>query len=168
MKYLGIVIDNKFKFSEHISYAAERSSKLIHSLSKSAKLTWGLRHEALQDYIQRAILRLLLYFAPVWAEAMRFEYIRVKYVRVQRLMNIKIVQVFRTTSSEALCILAGRTPIIIRTEEAVNHYFLRKGKGALAQSIDLEVERKNWPHPADVVAFIEVKEYDKPTQIYVG
>ena len=36
-----------------------------------------------------------------------------------------------------------------------------------AQSIDLEVERKNWPHPADVVAFIEVKEYDDKTiQIY--
>jgi len=47
MKYLGIIIDNKFKFSEHISYAAERSRKLIHSLSKSAKLTWGLNHEAL-------------------------------------------------------------------------------------------------------------------------
>jgi hypothetical protein len=40
MKYLGIVIDNKFIFNEYISYAAERSSKLIHSLSKSAKLTW--------------------------------------------------------------------------------------------------------------------------------
>jgi len=48
MKYLGILIDNKFKFSEHISYAAERSSKLIHSLSKSAKLTWGLNHKVLQ------------------------------------------------------------------------------------------------------------------------
>jgi len=41
MKYLGFVIDDKFKFSKHISYAAERCSKLIHSLSKSAKLTWG-------------------------------------------------------------------------------------------------------------------------------
>jgi hypothetical protein len=27
MKYLGIIIDNKFKFSEHISYAAERCGK---------------------------------------------------------------------------------------------------------------------------------------------
>jgi len=40
MKYLGIVIDDKFKSSKHITYAAERSSKLIHSLSKPAKLTW--------------------------------------------------------------------------------------------------------------------------------
>lgn len=48
MKYLGIVIDDKFKFSRHISYTAERSSKLIHNLPKSAKLTWGLNHKALQ------------------------------------------------------------------------------------------------------------------------
>ena len=46
-------------------------------------------------------------------------------------MNIKIAKAYRTTSSEALCILAGTTLIIIRTEEAVKLYFLRKGKGAL-------------------------------------
>jgi hypothetical protein len=39
--------------------------------------------------------------------------------------------------------LAGTTAIIIRTEEAAKQYFLRKGKGALTQSIDLEVELKN-------------------------
>jgi len=129
MKYLGIVIDDKFKFSKHISYAAERSSKLIHSLSKLAKLTWGLNHKALQTIYKGAVLPLLIYSAPVWAEAMMFEYNRIKYVRVQRLMNIKIAKEFCTTSSEALCILVGMTPIIIRTEEPVNQYFLRKGKG---------------------------------------
>ena len=48
MNYLGIIIDNKFKFSEHISFAAERCTKLTHSLSKSAKVSWGLKHEALK------------------------------------------------------------------------------------------------------------------------
>jgi hypothetical protein len=43
MKYLGIIID-KLKFSAHINYTAERSAELIHSLSKSTKLTWGLKH----------------------------------------------------------------------------------------------------------------------------
>jgi ribonuclease HI len=92
---------------------------------------------------------------------MRFEYNRIKYVRVQRLMNIKIAKTFRTTSSEALCILAGTTPIIIRSEESVKRYFLRKG--TLTQSIDLEVEPKNWPHPAEVAAFIVGKEYGNET-----
>ena len=167
MKYLGIIIDNKFRFSEHISYAAERCGKLIHSLSRSAKLTWGLNHKALQTIYKGAILPLLLYVAPVWADAMKFGYNRLKYIKVQRLMNIKIAKAFRTTSSEALCILAGTTPIIIRTEEAAEQYTIRKGIGDLTKSIDLDVELKNWPHPTEAAAFIEVKEYeDQSIQIY--
>ena len=48
MKYLGIVIDHKFRFKEHITYAAERCAKLIHILSKSAKISWGIKHEAMK------------------------------------------------------------------------------------------------------------------------
>jgi hypothetical protein len=142
LKYLGIIIDNKFKFSEHISYAAERCGKLIHSLSRSGKLTWGLKHKALQTIYKWAILPLLLYDAPVWADAMKLGYNRLKYIRVQRLINIKITKAFLTTSSEALGILAGTTPIIIRTEEAAKQYTIRKGKGDLTKSMDLEVELK--------------------------
>jgi hypothetical protein len=131
MKYLGIVIDEKFEFSKRITYAAERSSKLIHSLSKSAKLTWGLNHKALQTIYKGRFYLPLLYGAPVWAEAMRFEYNRIKYVGAQRIMNIKTAKAFRTTSSEALCILAVTTPIIIRMEEAVKQYFQEKEKNPI-------------------------------------
>jgi hypothetical protein len=48
MNYLGIIIGDKYKFSQHISYAAEKCSKLIYRLSKSAKVSWGLKHEALK------------------------------------------------------------------------------------------------------------------------
>ena len=89
MKYLGLQIDNKFKFSEHISYTAETCSKLIHSLSKTEKLTWGLNHKALLTIYRGAILPLLLYGAPVWAKAMKYEHNRLKYITVQRLINIK-------------------------------------------------------------------------------
>jgi hypothetical protein len=75
MKYLGIIRDSKFKFTEHISYAAEGCTKLIQSLSKSAKVSWGLRHEALKTIYKGAILPLLLHGgAPVWIEAMKYAY----------------------------------------------------------------------------------------------
>ena len=48
LKYLGIIIDDKFKFSQHITYATEKCTKLIYSLSKLAKVSWGLKHEALK------------------------------------------------------------------------------------------------------------------------
>jgi hypothetical protein len=63
MKYLGIIID-KFEFSEHMSYAAEKCTKRMYSLSKSAKISWGLKHEALITIYKGAVLPLLL---TIWS-----------------------------------------------------------------------------------------------------
>jgi len=40
IKYLGIIFDNKMTFRDYINYIEEKCSKLIFSLSKSAKITW--------------------------------------------------------------------------------------------------------------------------------
>jgi hypothetical protein len=136
LKYLGIIIDEKFKFSQHISNAAEKWTKLMYSLSKSAKVTWGLKHESRKTIYKGATLPLVLYGAPVWTEAITYSYIRLKYIRVQRLMNICTAKAYRKTSSEALCIMTGMTPIIIKTEEAVKHYNIKKRKGSQTQLID--------------------------------
>jgi hypothetical protein len=109
MKYLGIILHHKFTFKEHITYVAERCAKLIHSLSRSAKVTCGIKHEAMKTIYKGAILPLLLYGASVWIDAMQYENNKQKYIRVQRLINIRTAKAFRTTSSEALCILTGIT-----------------------------------------------------------
>ena len=76
MKYLGIIIDGKFTFNEHIKYTTDRCTKLINALSKSARISWGLRHEALKIMYNGAILPQLLYTAPVWIESMKRKYNR--------------------------------------------------------------------------------------------
>ena len=48
MKYLGIIIDSKLTFREHITQATDKCRKIIFALSKSAKLNWGLGHKALK------------------------------------------------------------------------------------------------------------------------
>jgi hypothetical protein len=88
-----------------------RKKQQINSQSfKIGKADMGLSHKALQTTYKGAILPFIFYGAPVWAEAMKYEHNRHKYIRVLRLLNIKIAKAFRTTSSEALCILAGTTP----------------------------------------------------------
>jgi len=69
IKYLGTIIDSKFKFNEHIKYITDRCTKLINELSKSARIGWGLRHEALKTIYDGGILPQLLYAAPVWIES---------------------------------------------------------------------------------------------------
>jgi hypothetical protein len=90
-----------------------------------------------------------------------------KYIRVQRLMNIRMAKAFLTTSSEALCIVTGMTPIIIKIEVAVKQYIIIKGKGSQTLLIDQDVELKNSPHPADMVKIIEDNgRRDKTIQTY--
>jgi len=78
MKYLGIILDQKFKFQEHIRYAAERCTKLIHNMSRSGRMTWVLKNEAVATMYKGAILPLLMYGAPIWSEAMKYEHNRQK------------------------------------------------------------------------------------------
>jgi hypothetical protein len=65
IKYLGIIMDSKFKFNKHIKYITDRCKKLTNALSKSARIAWGLRHEALKAINIGSILPQLLYAAPV-------------------------------------------------------------------------------------------------------
>ena len=117
IKYLGIILDHKFRFNDHITYAAERCKKLIYSLSKVAKMTWRIKHKAMGTIYKGAILPLLSYGVPIWIEAMNYEHNRKKFIRVQCLINIIMAKAYRTTSSEALCMLTGMTQIIIKLEE---------------------------------------------------
>ena len=110
MKYLGIIIDNKLTFREHITHATEKCRKIIFALSRSEKLNWGLSHKDLKTLYRGGIQLLFLYGAPVWAETAEKSSYRKKLTNVQRLINIKIAKAYRTVSSEAMCIITGLTP----------------------------------------------------------
>jgi len=47
IKYLDIIIDKRLNFNAHIDYTTGKCIKLIHALSKLAKVNWGLRHEVI-------------------------------------------------------------------------------------------------------------------------
>ena len=58
-------------------------------------------------------------------------------------------------------------PIIIKTEEVVKQYNIRKGKGSQTQLTDRELELQNWPHPTDAIKIIEAKGHqDQTIQAY--
>jgi hypothetical protein len=156
MKYLGIILGHKFRFQEHIKYETEMCAKLIHSLTKAAKMTWEIKHATMATINTGAILPLLLYGAPIWIEAMNYEHNRWKYIRVQRLINVSMAKAYRTTSSEALSMLTGTTAIIIKHEEVAQRYNAKERTGDCKIELDHEVELENWLHRADVVTIEEV------------
>jgi hypothetical protein len=59
IKYLGIIIDSKLHFKYRIIHTSRKCTALMHALAKSAKLSWGLKHEALNTIYKKVILPFL-------------------------------------------------------------------------------------------------------------
>ena len=49
IQYLGITIDRRFNFNQHVDKFTGKSIKIIHALSNSANIIWGLRHDVLRS-----------------------------------------------------------------------------------------------------------------------
>jgi RNA binding protein fox-1 len=143
LKYLGIILDTKLAFREHINYITEKCSKLIFALSKSAKLNWGLSHDALKTIYTGAILPLLLYGSPIWINTLTNASYKIKLTRVQRLINIRIAKSYRTVSNEALCMITGLTPIDIKIEETTQFFQITKGNKKEEEQINHDTRTKH-------------------------
>jgi len=124
-------------------------------------MTWGLKNEAVATMYKGAVLPLLMYGAPICSEAMKYEHNRQKYVRVQRLINLKMARAYLTTSNEALCILTGTTPIILKLEGVVKQYTFRDKQQQQPINLDYEVEYRLSPHPAKAVSIIETGAHEE-------
>ena len=122
LKYLGIIMDYKLTFRDHINYVTDKCTRLVFALAKSAKINWGLGRKALKTIYVEGILSLLIYGAPVWIRAMEKVKYKNKVTRGQRLINIKMAKAYRTVSNEALCVVTGMTPLHVKIEEAARLY----------------------------------------------
>ena len=74
-----------------------------------------------------------------------------------------MARAYRTTSSEALCILTGMTPIILKLEEVVKQYTFRDKQQQQGGNLDHDVEYKKWMHPAKVKPIKEAETHDEAT-----
>lgn len=156
LKYLGIIIDKKFNFQEHIEKVTQKCTNLIHALAKSAKINWGLKHDVMKIIYKGAILPIISYGVPVWIDAINKRN-TMKFKRVQRLINIKMAKAFRTTSNEALCVLTKTTPIILELQKLATFYDIKKGNN---KQITMDIPRhySKWPHPTEICAVQEKQE----------
>ena len=82
------------------------------------------------------------YYHTVFRYGLKYEHNRKKYIRVQRLINISMAKAYRTTSSEALCMLTGMTPTIIKLEEIVKRCKAKESDENSKTEMDVEVELK--------------------------
>jgi len=61
---VGTIFENKLTFRKHITFMAEKCTKLIYGLSNLAKLNLGAKPGELKTLYTGGILRILLYRTP--------------------------------------------------------------------------------------------------------
>lgn len=69
IKILGVIIDDKLSFNQHVSAVCGKAIRVYHQLARAAKVSWGLRPEVIRTIYTATIEPIMLYAASVWSPA---------------------------------------------------------------------------------------------------
>ena len=98
IKYLGVQLDRRLSFGEHLKIAAAKAIQCGASLARLMPNIGGPR-EAKRRLVASVVQSKLLYAAPVWANALQNHAIQRKLFSTQRLVALRIVSAYRTVST---------------------------------------------------------------------
>ena len=99
LKYLGVTIDSRLSFREHLKSVAIKASTVCNALSRILPNTGGARQKR-RVLLANVVSSIMLYGAPIWAEETRISYRR-KVNSVYRLSALRVSCAFRTVSEVA-------------------------------------------------------------------
>lgn len=116
LKYLGVMIDCRLSFKDHLLYTSEKASKTCASLSRIMPNTRGPK------YLQRKLLTgavksTITYASPIWADSLENKANSNQISRVYRISALRVCCAFRTVSDDAAFVIAGMIPIDILVRE---------------------------------------------------
>jgi hypothetical protein len=118
VSYLGVILDHKLTFAEHVNEKCLKAKQKIAELRHFSKSVWGKNHKRVLLHLYKAIIDpMLLYAVPIWVDATLLHWCKAKLRSVQRLMLNSVIGSFRSTSSRSALILTNETPIEMRAQE---------------------------------------------------
>lgn len=121
IKYLGVWLDTKLTFGEHISRLVVKAEKTVAALSNLMPKIRGPRASK-RRILASVIHSQILYAAPAWHTATKCQNRLVKLRRLQRSLCIRVCSAYRTISGEGVGVIAGIPPIDLLIQERYEVY----------------------------------------------
>nr|AMS38363.1 hypothetical protein [Bactrocera tryoni] len=143
LKYLGVILDSKLKFKEHLEYSSGKANKIYNALSRMMT-NRGCVRSSRRFLIAKAMSSVILYAAPVWIQAMDIKAYAKQIIAVHRLSAIRVISAFRTISTDAAEVLASMPPIDIQGDELERLYQLSAPKTVSARTEERNKSTKMW------------------------
>jgi endonuclease/exonuclease/phosphatase family metal-dependent hydrolase len=116
LRYLGVQIDDKLRFTEHVEKAASKATAIAEDLARLMPNTGGPKHKRRKLYSE-VVHSVLLYGAPIWADATKKERTKLTLARVQRRSALRVASAYRTVSGDAILVLTAIPPIDLLAAE---------------------------------------------------
>ena len=121
LKYLGVMIDQRLNFRLHVEGAATKAYNIGALVARMLPNIGGPRPSR-RLLISRVVSSILLYAAPVWADALENTINKKKIGAAYRISVLRTCCAYRTISNEAACVIAGMIPIEILAKEIQRLY----------------------------------------------
>lgn len=126
IRHLGIILDTKLTYSQHIIHAADKAAKVVAALSRAMANTNG-PSPSKRRLLMSVAHSIMLYGAEVWADALNTECYRKRLAAVQRRSALRVACAYRTVSEPAVLLIAGIIPIDLLAKKRKRVYE-RKGE----------------------------------------
>lgn len=130
LRYLGVHIDERLRFKEHLQMVSTKASTVCNQLVKIMPNIGGPRQER-RKLIASVVNSILLYGAPIWWKATNV----ISYIRqinsVYRRSALRVARAFRTVSHDAVCVISDMMPFQLLAEERSSLYWHNRNEQPL-------------------------------------
>ncbi|XP_057654720.1 uncharacterized protein LOC130892976 [Diorhabda carinulata] len=125
IRYLGVVLDARLKYKEHIASVSRKASAFQGAFSRIVSNIGGPR-QTRRRLLATVVSSVLLYGAPVWEKSLEITSYRKTMLSVQRLSAIRVALAYRTVSHDAVNVVALCPPIDILAGERQRQHRRKK------------------------------------------
>lgn len=129
LRYLGVMMDSKLCFWDHICRVSDKAAKVVGMLSKLMANVGG-PSPAKRRLLMSTTDAIMLYGAEIWADSLKYMKYRVRMEAVQRRGALRVCSAFRTVSGPATQVVSGVIPIHLLAAER-RRIYLRKDEGQI-------------------------------------
>lgn len=128
IRYLGVQLSKVLGFRKHIQTASEKGMRTASRLCRLMPNVGGPAAEK-RKLLTTVVHSQLLYAAPIWCDALRYEFNKKKLASPQRKMALRIASAYCTVSTAAIMVITGIVPIhLLAAERAEIEQAKKDGK----------------------------------------
>jgi len=141
LKYLGIRLDQKLRFTAQARTTCEKASRAVQNLSRILPNVSAAK-QAKRMLMSNVVHSMLLYGALVWANKMSKKGLS-ELAKVQRRIALRVASAYRTTSTDAVLVITGIPPIDLQAlkRKAIYDNRLRPETGEVREEAESMLNR---------------------------